>query len=219
MPVLFGCNRGRKFIKGYGPNGYWLGIAERQMQRIVADNVGPGDVVYDIGANYGLYTLHFSKLVGESGQVFAFEPAPKVAFGIRMHLELNRIHNVTVLQKAVAGRNGRMQFRASEHACVGHLDEHGDLNVPTITLDRVVETLPPPSAIKMDIEGAEVDALRAASQCFRRYRPNLFLSTHFGSSTTCCELLRSWGYGIRLVDRDDLFAFYSGAKVHFEKRS
>lgn len=210
MPVLTGRNRGRRFIKGYGPDGYWLGFVERRMQKIVGANVREGDVVYDIGANFGLYTLLLSKLVGKSGQVFAFEPAPRVVCGLRAHLELNKIQNVTVIQKAIAGREGEMQFRSGTHACVGHLDEEGDLTVRTVTIDLVANELPPPSAIKMDIEGAEVDALRAASQCFRLHRPRLFLATHLGLSATCCEILRSWGYCVRFVDGYDLFAFYRG---------
>jgi FkbM family methyltransferase len=210
IPVLSGCNRGRRFIKGYGPDGYWLGIVERRMQKVVADNVRRGDVVYDIGANFGLYTLLLSKLAGKSGHVFAFEPAPRVVAGLRAHLELNKIQNVTVVQKAIAGREGEMQFRSGEGACVGHLDEDGDLTVPTVTLDLVANELPPPSAIKMDIEGAEVEALGAASECFRRYRPKLFLATHFDASARCCDILRSWGYRVRIVDADDLFAFHCG---------
>jgi FkbM family methyltransferase len=210
MPVLAGLNRGRRFIKGYGPHGYWLGIVERAMQAIVANNVRPGEVVYDIGANFGLYTLLFSKLVGEDGHVFAFEPAPRVVAGLRAHLELNGIHNVTVIEKAVAGRAEERRFHAGMDTSVGHLDGDGEFAVRTTTLDLLIRELPPPNCIKMDIEGAEVEALGAASECFRQYQPKLFLATHFDAQLNCCETLQSWGYDIRFVDDRDLLAVPKG---------
>src|SRR5258708_19410928 len=78
IPVLAGLNRGRRFIKGYGPHGYWLGIVERAMQAVVANNVRPRDVVYDIGANFGLFTLLFSQLVWHDAHVFPFYPATHI---------------------------------------------------------------------------------------------------------------------------------------------
>jgi FkbM family methyltransferase len=210
MPVLAGLNRGRRFIKGYGPHGYWLGIVERAMQAVVANNVRPGEVVYDIGANFGLYTLLFSKLVGKDGHVFAFEPAPRVLAGLRAHLELNGIQNVTVIEKAIAGRAEERAFRAAGDTCVGRLGEDGETLVQTTTLDLLVQELPPPNCIKMDIEGAEVEALGAASKCFRQYQPKLFLATHFDAQLNCCETLRSWGYDIRFVNDSDLLAVPNG---------
>jgi FkbM family methyltransferase len=210
MPVLAGLNRGRRFIKGYGPHGYWLGTIERAMQSVVANNVRPGEVVYDVGANFGLYTLLFSKLVGRDGHVFAFEPAPRVLAGLRAHLELNSIQNVTVIEKAIAGRAEERRFRVAGNTCVGHLGEDGEMLVQTTTLDLLVRELPPPSCIKMDIEGAEVEALGAASECFRQYQPKLFLATHFDAHLNCCETLRSWGYDIRFVNESDLLAVPKG---------
>lgn len=206
LPVLTGPNRGRQFIKGYGPDGYWLGTIERRMQEVAANNVRLGDIVYDIGANFGLYTLLFAKLVGKSGHVFAFEPAPSVLIGLRAHLEVNEIQNVTVIERAIAGRVEKRRFRASEDTCVGRLDENGDVLVQTTTLDLLVHELPPPSCVKMDIEGAEVEALGAASECFRQFQPKLLLATHNGADTKCCETLRSWDYDIRFVNDHDLVA-------------
>ena len=208
VPVLTGLNRGRRLLKGYGPDGYWLGTIERRMQQVVAKNVCPGDVVYDIGANFGLYTLLFSKLVGQRGHVFAFEPALNVLSGLRAHLELNGIENVTVIEKAIAGRVEERHFQTAGDTCVGHLDENGEKVVQTTTLDLLVQDLPPPSCVKMDIEGAEVEALGAASTCFQRFQPKLFLATHFGGQAKCSEILRSWGYEIQFVNECDLLAVH-----------
>src|SRR5258708_23584491 len=77
MPVLAGLNRGRRFIKGYGPHGYWLGTVERAMHAVAADNVRPRDVVCDTGAHFRPYKPLFSKPGGHGRHPFALYPRPR----------------------------------------------------------------------------------------------------------------------------------------------
>ncbi|MCU1242673.1 MAG: Methyltransferase, FkbM family [Candidatus Acidoferrum typicum] len=205
IPVLSGPNRGHRFIKGAGTNGYWFGSAEREHQTLAMKHIGPGQIVYDIGANVGLHTLLFSRLVGEQGRVFAFEPAPDTAALLAEHVRLNRKTNVTIIQKAIAGHAGEMRFSASVDSRIRRFDVGGETTVLSVTLDQMVRDLPPPACIKMDIEGAEVEALQGAAECFQRYRPKLFLATH-DTDGPCCALLRSWGYNIEFFAGPDLLA-------------
>ncbi len=193
-------------IKGYGPASYWLGIVERPLQRLAIANVHKGDVVYDIGANVGLHTLLFSRLVGEDGHVFAFEPSPPTARKLAEHLRLNKVKNVTIIEKAVSRQEGTLRLCLNEDPCQTHLDENGEISVATTSIDTLIRELPPPNCIKMDIEGAEVEALPGGEKCFRTYKPKLFLATHFGSDVKCCELLRSWGYKTNFFEDRDLLA-------------
>jgi len=55
-------------------------------QQLFQKDIKPGVVIYDIGANAGLYTLLSSILKGNSGKVFAFEPVPKNIFYIKQHI-------------------------------------------------------------------------------------------------------------------------------------
>ena len=69
-------------------------------------SIRPGDVVVDLGANVGYYTILRGKLVGEIGRVYAFEPDP-VGFEIlRRNVRLNGLHNVVLEQKAVSSKPG-----------------------------------------------------------------------------------------------------------------
>ncbi len=72
-PIRFGAIRGMRFrvnlITGLSP---WYSGAERPQQRAFKALLGPGDVVIDIGANWGLHTLYLSRLVGPTGRVLAF---------------------------------------------------------------------------------------------------------------------------------------------------
>jgi hypothetical protein len=78
--VLQGKLKGKKWIRGAGVHGYWLGTYELKKQEAFEKAVKKGDVVFDIGAHAGFYALLASSLVGESGKVFAFEPLPRNVF-------------------------------------------------------------------------------------------------------------------------------------------
>ena len=55
--ILQGRLKGKKWIKGSGVNGYWLGTYELEKQKMFEKNIKRGDVVFDIGANVGIYSL------------------------------------------------------------------------------------------------------------------------------------------------------------------
>ena len=69
MRILQGHLRGKKWIAGSGNHGYWLGSYEYQKQRIFSEEIRPGDVVYDLGANVGFYSLLASFLVGPKARL------------------------------------------------------------------------------------------------------------------------------------------------------
>jgi FkbM family methyltransferase len=205
IPVLFGPNRGHRFLKGAGTNGYWLGTVERASQTLAIKHIRPGQVVYDIGANVGLHTLLYSRLVGEQGKVFAFEPSPDTAALLAEHVRINAKRNVSIVQKAIAGRAGEMRFSVRGDSRIRRLDADGNTTVSSVTLDQMVRDLPPPNCIKMDIEGAEIEALQAAGECFQRHKPILLLATH-ATEGPCSALLRSWGYHVESFAGSELVA-------------
>lgn len=72
--ILRGPLGGRKWIVGAGPNSCWIGTYEVACLCALANAVTNGNVVCDIGANVGIYTLVASLRVGPHGKVYAFEP-------------------------------------------------------------------------------------------------------------------------------------------------
>ncbi len=76
--------------------------SRRRLQRFVR----PCTTIFDIGAQAGFYTLFFSRLTGERGRVFAFEPCPDEARFLVDHVRMNRLTNVKIIQVAVAGTDG-----------------------------------------------------------------------------------------------------------------
>ena len=218
VPSLRGELRGTKWIIESQRHACWLGIYEKALQAVVAREVKPGGVFYDVGANVGFYTLLASALVGP-GKVFAFEPVPMNIYYLKRHLELNQIKNVELFEAAVSDRNGALSFLEEETRAMGRLQPGGNCFVQSVTLDALFQKgrITSPDYIKMDIEGAELQALHGASGIFRDFHPILFLATH-GQDVhkDCCRLLESWGYEYRRLDesasenRAEVFARFHG---------
>ncbi|MDW8002917.1 MAG: FkbM family methyltransferase [Deltaproteobacteria bacterium] len=206
VPILQGKLRGKKWIVGSSNHGCWLGSYEYEKQRLFCQFVSEGDIVFDIGAHVGFYTLLASVLVGERGRVFAFEPLPENVKMLQTHLRINKVNNVTVLELAVTDRDGVSFFELGESSSTGRLSERGHLKVQVSSIDSLVQeaVVPAPSLIKMDIEGAEFEALQGASGILRERRPVIFLATH-GRNTheACCHFLKSLGYLLRPIRKDE----------------
>jgi FkbM family methyltransferase len=178
IPVLSGVNRGRKWVAGASNTSKsWIGSYEKECAGAIQSLVKPGMVVYDIGANVGFYTLAFSRLVGDSGQVFAFEPEARNSYMIRQHLDLNQVKNVTLVQAAVSDRAGLVSFEGFNE--IGKIVEESAYRVPAINLDEFIAIgNPPPAFVKMDIEGAECAALGGAQSILKKGEAQWVVATH-----------------------------------------
>jgi FkbM family methyltransferase len=217
--------RGQRWIVSAGDNSCWLGTYELAKQRLVESLLRPGDVFYDLGAHSGLFTLLGARLVGLTGRVVAFEPNPASAGNLRRHVALNRLSNVVVVQAAVANRSGRSRFTPAADLSgrlaglppseyLGRLSDDGNLSVEVTTLDAalVEQQLPPPSLIKMDIEGSEVDALRGAQALLKAHHPIVLVATHGeGLPAACQALLGDLGYSCRAMPTDQNELIFSPA--------
>ena len=82
--------------------------------------VRKGEVVLDIGANYGLYTYYLSKLVGESGEVIAFEPIPFTYRTLLKVVNIFSLKNISPHMFAVSDKDGVERFKIPLQAA-GHL--------------------------------------------------------------------------------------------------
>ena len=131
-------------------------------------DVRPGDVVFDVGANLGAYTLLFAQWVGATGRVFAFEPAPQSHDGLTRLLAANGVSSrVSVTQAAVSSIEGSAAFLADGLDGASRIVSGGPgtLTVPTVTIDDMCRREGiKPRLIKIDAEGAELEILRGARQ-------------------------------------------------------
>jgi FkbM family methyltransferase len=180
LPILQGRMRGKKWIVGAGEHGYWLGSYEMSKRLAFEREINPGSIVYDIGANVGYFSLLASVLVGEKGKVFAFEPLPRNIEFLKKHISLNKLTNIEVIEAAVSSQSGEAFFDLGASTAMGHLSDSGKLQVQMVCLDDLVSAgeVTAPDYIKLDVEGAEYDALRGAEAVIDKFHPLLFLDTH-----------------------------------------
>ena len=138
---------------------------------VVEDFLGslrPEDVVFDLGANHGIYTC-LAGMGLDSGRVVSFEPNPETFAELRANVALNDLTDrVTLYQAAVADDPGTADFFADTDSTGSSLAQsrHGPgtqaIQVDVVALDSLAdnESLPTPDVVKIDVEGAELRALR-----------------------------------------------------------
>lgn len=181
---------------------YWLGTYEMDLQQAIQDWVEPGNVVYDLGANIGYVSLLLARAAGPSGRVFAFEPLPANQDRLQRNLALNPELKIELIAKAAADKEGTIPFALHASDDMGKLqgafgEASGDrtIEVQTISLDTFAEQQPAPQLVKIDIEGAELLALRGMAGLLRTARPILFIELHgYEAGRACWELLRAANY-------------------------
>ena len=213
VPILQGKSFGKKWILGSTQVECALGNYESGQRILLEKMISNGDIVYDIGANVGYYTLLAELLTGKSGKVIAFEPVPRNLHYLKKHLEINNITTVDVIEKAVSDENGSTLFCLGANFAMGHVysdwvDKHEDeyITVSLISIDKAIEedNLPIPNCIKIDVEGAETRVLHGAKSLINQYHPKIFLSIHSNElRQECFEFLKSVGYHIEPIDNSN----------------
>lgn len=208
--VAHGRAAGMRIDPAGAAAGYALGTSEPLIQDAFAEHVTSGGVVWDVGANIGFYTLIASRLVG-AGKVVAFEPLPANQQAIRRNLALNEIANVELVAVALSDEQGEAELEIHASPTWAKLDTSGDtsfkrdadvgerVRVAVSTLDAQLAHVPAPDLVKMDIEGAEVAALRGAQRLLAEHRPTLICELH-GTNVAVTELLEASGYDVRTIE-------------------
>lgn len=155
---------------------YLLGSWEREISAALSSCLRPGDVFVDVGANIGYHALHAARIVGAAGRVLAFEPNPRVRERLAANIALNALDTITVLPLALSDRAGTARFNldAAGNTGSGSLRRSpgsgAPIEVELDTLDAVLARLGigAVAAVKLDIEGAELHALRGMRQLLER---------------------------------------------------
>lgn len=187
-----------------------------------------GDVVLDVGAFVGIYAVLAARWTGPAGRVIAFEPTPSSAALARRHLTFNGLgqERVQIIEAAVSDRASRAtlhQYDANAMPYVNSLVAAVDTNARAVTRDVAVVTIDEicrelkvvPSVIRMDVQGAEIHALRGARETIHASsRLSLVVEMHpqcwpaFGvGDEDARQTLRDLGLTARpLIEGEELFA-------------
>lgn len=209
-------------------NIYCLGFYEAPVARFFIQSLRPESVVLDVGAYIGQYTLLAAKYVS-AGHVFAFEPHPESCQRLNVHVDRNRLANVTVVPQAVGQIAGRMPFALTELDFNSRLlspdrPDGSVVEVEVTTVDDVVRKagLQRVNAMKVDVEGAEGLVLRGARETLARFHPLLIVEINrkrdqaFGDAPeTILGQLEKLGYNLYVLRRHRLTPT-SGRSVDYD---
>jgi len=171
VPMQFTAKTGKELLSLEGLLVTNRGWSERAILEGYLAFLRPGDVAYDVGANFGIYTVALAKWVGEGGCVIAFEPVPGTFQRLLANVQLNGLHNVTCFQKALGERGDtvNMHVYPDEPWCSSFI-EIADKSISRVQSIQPVEVvqgdsfrrqhgLPIPRAIKIDVEGYEHEVI------------------------------------------------------------
>jgi len=150
---------------------------------LMRQEIKEGDVVVDIGANIGYFTLLFSELVGESGTVYAFEPDAHNFALLEKNIDANGRTNIRPICKAVSETTGTSRLFLSSEGGVDHrMYDSGDgrehIDIETVSLDEYLDPGLKVDFIKMDTQGSEVLATTGMQDVLNR-SANVKLLTEF----------------------------------------
>ena len=205
--IVQGRLKGKKWIKGSGVNGYWLGSYESEKVSLFEKTLKKGNIVFDIGAHIGFYSLLSAELTGKDGKVFSFEPLTTNYEYLKKHIEINNYRNITPLNVAVSDKDDFAFFSEGESTSTGHLANNGEIKVRTIAIDDWINNkkLPIPNVLKIDVEGAEFSVLKGAVNLLKTHHPVVFLSTHSSEiHKNCCDFLLALRYKLEPLGTDDI---------------
>jgi len=195
-------------------NGIWEPIETNFFKREVKEN----DIVLDIGANIGYYTLLFARQVGTNGRVYAFEPEPNNFSLLAQNVAINKYKNVITIDKAVSNINGCQKLFLSasnigDHRIYDSLDGRKYLEIDSIRLDDYFANFEEEiTVIKMDIQGAEYAALEGMQNLLKKNQ-KITLVTEFSpfhlklaglEPKLYLELIESLGFTLYIIEENTL---------------
>ena len=157
-----------------------------------------GDVVLDVGANMGIYSMTGAQRVGALGRVFAFEPNSNARNLLSQNIAINKLTRaVKIISSCVGDYDGATQFHETMDSAFSGMRATGRssikriIEVPVITLDSFIsrENLDRVDALKLDVEGFEANVLKGAALLLDRSDPVIMLEISNKNLTELAVLL------------------------------
>ncbi len=177
---------------------------------LIKKTVVQGQNVLDVGAHIGYYSLIMSKLVGDSGKVYAFEPESKNFELLKQNIKVNLIKNITPIKKAVVDVNGKLKVYRSETSQADHRvylqkdSKRKTEAVEAIFLDGYFGVKEKIDFVKIDVQGVEPQVIIGMSEIIKLNK-DIKIFIEF------------WPEGLKLAgfEADKLLSLLEGFGFHF----
>ena len=179
--------------------------------RIRRANYGEPVVAIDCGANIGVFTLEWARLMRGWGTVYAFEPQEKIYYALAGNVALNNCLNVTARLAAAGAHCGKLAVPPVDY-CVPssfgslelteadgneYIGQNIDYSRPAQHVDLVTIDalqLPRIDLLKIDVEGMEFEVLQGARESIERCRPEIVVEVIKSDEKALSKLLEDAGY-------------------------
>ncbi|ADP69688.1 methyltransferase FkbM family [Rhodomicrobium vannielii ATCC 17100] len=188
--------------------GHVLLATHADIFRVIGAHLKPGDVAIDAGANIGVVTVFMARLVGPHGHTIAVEMMPDTAARLRHNVALNGLEAVEVVEQALSDCAGKKVHAQVADGLFGQASIANVTNpqralrrveVETTTLDALTKGVETIAIMKMDLEGAEPQALAGAGEMLQRTRAVVFESWARDGGRTS-SILTAAGFAITAID-------------------
>jgi FkbM family methyltransferase len=202
-PILVSPDSGLRY---YRTN---LRNADPMLFRMAAELVHRGDVIWDIGANVGLFSFAAAALAGPEGQVFAIEPDARLVNLLHRsaNLRVPGRAKVIAIPAAASDSMGLGQLHIAQRGRSSNFMDRGRTGtdaggsrsedwVVTVTIDWLLEHLPPPQVLKIDVEGMEPAVLAGATKLLETARPRIWCEVWPGNGERVGKILQAANYNI-----------------------
>lgn len=164
-------------------NIFFLGEYEKAELLTLSTLLKKDDVLLDIGANIGLYSLYASKIIGDNGKIISFEPFEQNFQSFTKNISLNSFTNIQVEKKAVGAENGTINlYYNQDEKNLGMVSTQSIENsisekVLIISIDQFLEASKTKKIdfVKIDIEGHEFKALKGMQNTLLKYKPTILI--------------------------------------------
>jgi FkbM family methyltransferase len=164
---------------GFGGRGVFLkGIDYEPELKYLKYFINEGSVLFDIGANSGIYSMMAAKLVGNKGTVVSVEPFPAMSAMLVKNSELNKFSNVRVRTFGASDKTEVRTFwlndnKPNSFSFSIHRQDAKNISFLTVSLDELFEweKLDSLDYIKIDAEGEEDNILKGAEKIIAKYKP------------------------------------------------
>jgi len=181
----------------------WFNLREIYVRNIYEEyyKLKKGDIVVDLGANMGLFTVKAAKAVGDEGIVIAIEPEVDNLRFLERNVMENEVGNVVIVPKGVWSGKDRLKLFISgftgHHSLLHCEDKNRFVEVEVDTVDNILRELGVKKVdfIKMDIEGAEIEACKGMKQTLKDNDVKLAIDvevSHIEGANQTDRIIASW---------------------------
>ncbi|MFC1893697.1 FkbM family methyltransferase [Chloroflexota bacterium] len=206
----------RNTFETYIINPRWNEVTTEKFKAVVKE----GDVVLDLGANIGYYSLLAARLTGHRGRVYSFEPEPRNYDLLLKNIEINNYQNIIPNQKAVSDRSGSIKLSISSIDSGAHTIRPTEntnnfketIDIEMVSLDEYFKGREDViNVIKMDIEGFEPYALKGMNnilkgspdiKLFIEFYPEIIREAGNSPEEFARSLKDDYGFSITITDDD-----------------